>query len=79
VTGEYDLVVVDVPSRAQVDRLVRDRGMTADQARARIAARATRDQRLTIAGVVIDNSGTPADLDRRVAELWKQWRARARS
>ncbi|MER6979138.1 dephospho-CoA kinase, partial [Streptomyces carpinensis] len=59
-------------------RLVRGRGMTADQARARMAAQATREQRLAIADVVIDNSGTPADLDRRVAGLWKQWDHRRR-
>ncbi|WP_086729618.1 dephospho-CoA kinase [Streptomyces carpinensis] len=79
VTGEYDLVVVvDLPPRVQADRLVRGRGMTADQARARMAAQATREQRLAIADVVIDNSGTPADLDRRVAGLWKQWDHRRR-
>jgi dephospho-CoA kinase len=67
----FDLViVVDVPPELQVERLVSHRGMTPDQARARMAAQATRDQRLAIAGIVIDNSGTLDDLDRRVAEVW---------
>jgi dephospho-CoA kinase len=67
----FDLViVVDVPPELQVERLVRQRGMTPDQARARMAAQASRDQRLAIAGVVIDNSGSLDDLDRRVAEVW---------
>jgi dephospho-CoA kinase len=67
----FDLViVVDVPPELQVERLVSQRGMAPDQARARLAAQATRDQRLAIADLVIDNSGSLADLDRRVADVW---------
>src|SRR5450755_5015075 len=55
--GSYDLVVVvDVPPRVQLDRLVRHRGLSRDQAKARMAAQADRAQRLAIAGIVIDNS-----------------------
>ena len=69
--GDFDLViVVDVPPELQLERLVTQRGMTPDQARARIAAQASRDQRLAVADLVIDNSGSLADLDRRVAEVW---------
>ena len=56
----------------QVERLVGQRGMTEEQARARMAAQATREQRLAIADIVIDNSGPLADLDRRVAEVWAE-------
>jgi dephospho-CoA kinase len=71
----YDLiVVVDVPPRIQLDRLVRHRGMTREQAKARIAAQASREQRLAIAGIVIDNSGSLAELDRQVGELWAELR-----
>jgi dephospho-CoA kinase len=74
----FDLViVVDVPPELQVERLVRQRGMTPDQTRARMAAQASRDQRLAIAGVVIDNSGSLDDLDRRVAEVWADLQRRA--
>jgi dephospho-CoA kinase len=74
----FDLViVVDVPPRTQEDRLIRQRGMAAGQATARIAAQATREQRLSIADIVIDNSGTLADLDERVGEVWDELRARA--
>jgi len=74
----FDLViVVDVPTELQVERLVGQRGMTPDQARARMAAQASRDQRLAIAGVVIDNSGSLDDLDRRVAEVWADLQRRA--
>jgi dephospho-CoA kinase len=76
--GDFDLViVVDVPPELQVERLVSQRGMTPDQARARMAAQATREQRLAIAGLVIDNSGSLADLDRRVADVWADLKRRA--
>ena len=69
--GDFDLViVVDVPSELQLERLVGQRGMSPDQARARMAAQASRPQRLAVADLVIDNSGSLADLDQRVAEVW---------
>jgi dephospho-CoA kinase len=80
--GGFDVViVVDVPPELQVERLVSQRGMAPDQARARMAAQASREQRLAVADVVIDNSGTLDDLDRRVAEVWAdlQRRVAARS
>ena len=76
--ADYDLViVVDVPPGLQVDRLVSQRGMAPDQARARMAAQASREQRLALADVVIDNSGSLEDLDRRVAEVWADLERRA--
>jgi dephospho-CoA kinase len=72
----YDLViVVDVPPDVQVSRLVSQRGMPADQARARMAAQASREQRLAVADIVIDNSGALDDLDRRVDEVWEELRS----
>ena len=57
--GGFDLViVVDVPPEVQVERLVSQRGMTPDQARARMAAQASREQRLAVADIVMDNSGS---------------------
>ena len=76
--GAYDVVVVvDAPPRIQAERLVRRRGMTREQARARMAAQASRGQRLAIADIVIDNSGSLAELDRQVGDLWAQLRRRA--
>jgi dephospho-CoA kinase len=76
--GAYDLVVVvDVPPRIQLDRLVRLRGLSRDQARARMAAQASRDQRLAVADIVVDNSASLAELDRQVGELWSELRRRA--
>jgi len=77
--SEFDLViVVDVPPEIQVERLAA-RGMPEEQARARMAAQATREQRLAVADIVIDNSGTLADLDRRITEVWADLQERARS
>jgi dephospho-CoA kinase len=75
--SDFDVVVVvDVPAEVQVARLGA-RGMAEDQARARMAAQATREQRLAIADIVIDNSGSLEELDRRVGEVWSQLRTRA--
>ena len=77
--GEFDLViVVDLPPETQVERLA-GRGMPEEQARARIAAQATREQRLAVADIVIDNSGTLADLDRQLSEIWADLRTRPTS
>jgi dephospho-CoA kinase len=76
--GGFDLViVVDVPPELQIERLVGQRGMTPDQAGARMNAQASREQRLEVADIVIDNSGSLADLDRRVAALWADLQRRA--
>src|SRR6202046_3777494 len=77
---EFDLViVVDVPAETQLERLTGQRGMTEEQARARMAAQATREQRLAVADIVIDNSGSREDLHRRVDEVWADLQARARA
>ncbi len=77
-SAEFDLViVVDVPPDVQVERLAGQRGMSREQARARMAAQASREARLGVADIVIDNSGSLADLDRRLAEVWADLRARA--
>jgi dephospho-CoA kinase len=70
------VVVVDAPAEAQLDRLVQ-RGMAAEQAAARMAAQASREQRLAVATLVVDNSGTLEDLDRQVAGLWVELSRRA--
>ncbi|MBQ1087695.1 dephospho-CoA kinase [Streptomyces sp. B93] len=75
----YDLVVVvDASPETQLDRLVRLRGMTEDDARARMAAQATREQRLEIADIVIDNDVPLAELQRRVKDVWADLTRRAR-
>ncbi|GAA4366110.1 dephospho-CoA kinase [Nocardioides caricicola] len=66
------VVVVDVPAEVQVERLARDRGMSREDAEARIAAQATREQRRAIATYVIDNTGTREDLRQRVTEVFER-------
>jgi dephospho-CoA kinase len=78
--GLHDVVVVvDVPVETQVRRLVSGRGMTEQEARARIAAQATRERRLAAATHVIDNSGSLQDLDAQVTKLWSELAERAAS
>jgi dephospho-CoA kinase len=71
------VIVVDVPPDLQLERLVSQRGMVAEQARARMEAQASREQRLAVADIVIDNSGSLDDLGRRVAEVWADLERRA--
>jgi dephospho-CoA kinase len=74
----YDVViVVDADPATQFDRLVRLRGMTEQDARARMAAQATREQRREIADVVIDNDVPLEELRRRVEEVWGELSRRA--
>ena len=78
--GSFDeVVVVDVPPRIQAERLARERGMSRDQAEARMGAQASREERLAVATIVVDNSGSLAELDREVGELWAELRRRARA
>ncbi|MER6220153.1 dephospho-CoA kinase [Streptomyces sp900105755] len=76
----YDVVVVvDTAPETQLDRLTRLRGMTEEDARARMAAQATREKRLEIADIVIDNDVPLDALRQRVGEVWADLLRRARS
>lgn len=71
--GRFDAVlVVDVPTHVQVERAVRERGWTEEEARSRIAAQASREDRLAAATYVIDNTGSHEDLRQRVTEVLDQ-------
>ena len=79
-TGQADrfdaVVVVDVPEELQVQRLA-GRGMSEEDARSRIRAQASRDERLAVADYVIDNTGRREDLRPQVAEVFSELRRRA--
>ena len=81
-TGQPDrfdeVVVVDVPEEVQVERMARLRGMAEEDARARIAAQASRTERLAAATVVVDNAGSLDELRSRVDEVWDGLVARTR-
>jgi dephospho-CoA kinase len=69
----YDqVIVVDASEQVRLDRLTRLRGMSEDEARSRMAAQATRDQRLAIADLVVENNGTLEELEQRVKAAWEQ-------
>jgi len=71
--GEFDAVlVVDVPPEVQLERMQRDRGWTLADAQGRMAAQASREDRLAIATHVIDNTGTREDLRQRVTEVFDE-------
>jgi dephospho-CoA kinase len=75
-TGQADrfdvVVVVDVPVETQVGRMVRDRGMSREDALARVKAQASRAERLAVATHVLDNTGTREDLRDRVTEVLEE-------
>ncbi|MFJ8076022.1 dephospho-CoA kinase [Streptomyces sp. NPDC096176] len=74
----YDVVVVvDASPQTRLDRLVRLRGMSEQEARSRMAAQATREQRRAIADLVIDNDGTLEKLEPQVREVWDELTRRA--
>jgi dephospho-CoA kinase len=68
------VVVVDVPTDLQVERMASVRGMTEDDARARIAAQATRGDRLAAATYVVDNGGSMDDLRQQVEQVYAELR-----
>ncbi|MEZ0067659.1 dephospho-CoA kinase [Streptacidiphilus sp. MAP12-20] len=69
----YDLVVVvDAADETRVRRLVELRGMTEQDARARMAAQASRADRLAVADLVIDNDGPLDRLEPQVREVWQK-------
>jgi len=79
-TGQQDrfdfVVVVHASEPARVDRIISNRGATVEDARARIAAQATDEQRAAAADVILDNSGTLDDLNRQVDELYVKLQGR---
>ena len=72
--GASQIVVVDCPEEVAVRRLVEGRGMDEADARRRIAAQVSRADRVAAADLVIDNSGSLADLRRQVDDVWDRLR-----
>ncbi|MCW2641780.1 MAG: dephospho-CoA kinase [Dactylosporangium sp.] len=71
--GAYELVIVVLADeKTRIARLVEDRGMTPDEAAARIRAQASDEQRREVADVVIVNDGTMDDLRNKVDEVWRE-------
>ncbi|MGN9839362.1 dephospho-CoA kinase [Nonomuraea sp. H19] len=74
----YDVViVVDAADDVRIRRLAEHRGMAEADAKARIAAQASRQDRLAVADLVILNEGSLEELDARVGEVWDELVRRA--
>jgi dephospho-CoA kinase len=70
------IVVVDTPEEVAVERLMAQRGFAEADARARIAAQLSREERRALADLVVDNSGDRTQLEREVDRLWSWLRDR---
>lgn len=68
--GYHLVLVVDAPPEVRVQRLVRSRGMSPDDAWARVRAQASDDERRAAADVLLDNSGEPDAVLGAVDRLW---------
>ena len=74
----FDLVVtIEAGSENQIKRLIENRGMSTEDATARIAAQATEPERVARADVRIDGALDLNDLDTKVSKLWNQIQALA--
>ncbi len=68
--GASAIIVVDCPIDIAVHRLVTYRGFDEDDARARIAKQVSREERVALADFVVDNSGSPEELEVEIARCW---------
>ncbi len=69
--GAKGVIVVDCPVEVAIDRLVTQRGFDRADAEARMAAQATREERLALADFVVDNGGDLAQLDAEIDRCWR--------
>jgi dephospho-CoA kinase len=72
-------IVVDVDPEIAVRRLVDQRGMPEDDARRRMAAQVSREERLAKADFVVSNAGTLDDLRAEVDRCWRWLQQLART
>ena len=70
---DFDVVVtVDADHETQIRRLMVRNGFTRAEAESRIAAQASREDRMLAADVVVDNTGNMAQLAERIDALWTE-------
>ncbi len=79
-TGQQDdfdaVIVVDVPIDIQIERIVKRDGLSREDALNRVAAQASREERLRAATYVIDSSGPKQQTYAQIAEIWDELNAR---
>jgi dephospho-CoA kinase len=71
------LVVVSASVQEQVRRLLRDRGMSEAAIRTRIDAQLPLEEKAAVADVIVDNEGSPAELEAQVDRVWTELRRRS--
>ena len=64
------IVLVDAPRPVRMERLVRDRGLEMTEAMKMIASQMPAELKRARADYLIDNTGTPAELEARAREVW---------
>jgi len=64
--------VTNAPEDVQVERLMRKRGLTQEQALARIRAQSAQSSKVAVANIVVTNTGSYEDLWKQVSEAWKE-------
>ncbi len=68
--------VVAAPREVRIDRLVRERGLTPEDAARRVDAQNPEEEKIRRADVVIHNDGSMEELRRQVLEAWGELKAR---
>ncbi len=71
------LVVVSVPVETQIERLLRDRGMSEDAIRARMSAQLPMEEKAAVADIIVDNEGTLEEVEGQVDRIWDDLLSRA--
>lgn len=75
--NEFDLLVlVDAPEPAREERLIRNRGLSHEDARRMIEAQMPSAAKRARADYIIDNAGTPSELRRRAVDVWGELQRR---
>jgi len=69
--GLAGVIVVDAPVEVALERLVSQRGIPEEDAKARIAAQVSREERLKLADIVVDNTGPRSHLDPQIDRVWE--------
>ncbi|MDO5685455.1 MAG: dephospho-CoA kinase [Bifidobacterium sp.] len=72
------VVTVEAPQQVRIERMIRTRGMSGTQAKARIDSQSPQAARLAIADIVVDSDTDRASMLARVDRLYAQWSAQAR-
>jgi dephospho-CoA kinase len=70
------LIVVSTTVETQIDRLMRERGMSEAAIRARIDAQLPLEEKAAVADILIDNEGTIEELEGQVDRAWADLEAR---